>query len=67
MVQRKWLTRFVGIVRGASLWRVSRIILGGPQSSLLDLPNILRGTLFSTYSMWDEVSALNLITAAPVL
>ena len=67
MVQRKWLTRFVGIVRGASLWRVSRIILGGPESSLLDLPNILRGTLFSTYAMWDEVSALNLIRAAPVL
>ena len=67
MVQRKWLTRFVGIVRGMSLWRFSRIILSGPESSMLDLPNILRGTLFSTYAMWDEVSALNLINAAPAL
>ena len=67
MVQGKWLTRFVGMVRGMSLWRMSRIILSGPESSILDLPNILRGTLFSTYTMWDEVSALNLIQAAPVL
>lgn len=67
MVQRKWLTRFVGMVRGMSMWRLSRIIIGGPESSVLDLPNILRGTLFSTYAMWDEVSALNLVKAAPVL
>jgi pimeloyl-ACP methyl ester carboxylesterase len=60
MVQRKWLTRFVGIVRGMSMWRFSRIIIGGPESSVWDLPNILRGMLFSTYAMWDEVSALDL-------
>lgn len=67
MVQGKWLTRFLGMVRGMSMWKLSRILLGGPESSVLDLPNILRGTLFSTHSMWQEVSALNLITAAPVL
>jgi pimeloyl-ACP methyl ester carboxylesterase len=67
MVQRKWLTRFVGIVRGMSMWRFSRIIIGGPESSVLDLPNILRGMLFSTYAMWDEVSALDLTKTAPVL
>jgi pimeloyl-ACP methyl ester carboxylesterase len=67
MVQRKWLTRFVGIVRGMSMWSFSRIILGGPESSMLDLANILRGTLFSTYAMWDEISSINLIEGAPVL
>jgi len=67
MVQRKWLTRFVGMVRSMSMWRLSRIIIGGPESSVLNLPNILRGTLFSTYAMWEEVSALNLVKAAPVL
>jgi pimeloyl-ACP methyl ester carboxylesterase len=67
MVQGKWLTRFVGMVRGMSMWRLSRIIISGPESSVLDLLNILRGTLFSTYTMWEEVSALNLIEAAPVL
>jgi pimeloyl-ACP methyl ester carboxylesterase len=67
MVQGKWLTRFLGMVRGMSMWKLSRILLGGPESSVLDLPNILRGTLFSTYTMWEEVSALNLVKAAPVL
>ena len=67
LVQRKWLTRFVGMVRGMSMWKFSRIILGGPESSVFDLPNILRGTLFSTYAMWAEVSALNLTKAAPLL
>jgi pimeloyl-ACP methyl ester carboxylesterase len=66
-VQGKWLTRFVGMVRGMSLWRMSQIILSAPESSVLDLPNILRGTLFSTDTMWNEVSALNLIEAAPIL
>jgi pimeloyl-ACP methyl ester carboxylesterase len=67
VVQRKWLTRFVGMVRGMSMWRLSRIILSGPESSLLDLLNILRGTLFSTHAMWGEVSSLNLLKSAPVL
>jgi pimeloyl-ACP methyl ester carboxylesterase len=65
--QRKWLTRFVGMVRGMSMWRFSRIMVSGPESSILDLPNILRGTLFSTRTMWDEVSALDLTRRAPVL
>lgn len=67
MVQRKWLTRFAGVVRGMSLWEFSRIILGRPESSLFDLPNIMRGMLFSTYAMWPEFSALNLMNAVPVL
>jgi len=67
MVQGKWQTRFLGMVRGMSLWKLSRILLGGPESSVFDLLNILRGTLFSTYTMWEEVSALNLIKAVPVL
>jgi pimeloyl-ACP methyl ester carboxylesterase len=67
MVQGEWQARFLGMVRGMSMWRLSRILLGGPESSIFDLPNILRGTAFSTHAMWEEVSALNLIRAAPVL
>jgi pimeloyl-ACP methyl ester carboxylesterase len=67
MVQRKWLTRFVGMVRGMSMWRLSRIMLSRPESSVLDLPNILRGTLFSTSSMWGEVSKLNLVEMVPAV
>jgi pimeloyl-ACP methyl ester carboxylesterase len=67
MVQRKWLTRFAGIVRGISLWKFCRIMLGGPESSIFDLVNVLRGTRFSSYAMWDEVSRLNLTRLAPAL
>ncbi len=67
MVQRKWLVRFVGIARGISLWRFFRITLGGPESSIFALPNIVRGQLFSANAMWPEISALNLVKAVPAL
>jgi pimeloyl-ACP methyl ester carboxylesterase len=67
MVQRRWLTRFVGVARRMSLWRFTRISLGGPESSIFDLSNIVRGMLFSIYAMWPEVSRLNLMKAAPAL
>ena len=67
MVQRKWLTRFAGIVRGISLWKFVRIVLGRPESSVFDLAGVLRGTLFSTYAMWEEVSRVNLTKAVPAL
>ena len=50
-----------------SMWRFSGIIIGGPESSVWDLHNILRGMLFSTYAMWDQVSALDHTKTAPVL
>ena len=43
------------------------MMVSGPEYSVLDLPKILRGTLFSTYAMWAEVSALDLTKAAPLL
>lgn len=49
-----------------SLWRFFRITLGGPEASMLDLPNILRGLMFCA-RMWPEVSALNLVNAVPAL
>ena len=67
LTQRKWLTRFVGIVRGMSLWRFSRILHGGPEASILDFPNILRGSLWSPKVMWAEISVLNLTTIEPAL
>jgi pimeloyl-ACP methyl ester carboxylesterase len=67
IAQRKWLTRFVGMVRGMSMWRFSRIVSRGPEWSILDVPNILRGTVFSTKAMWAEISQLNLVKAVPAL
>ncbi len=67
MVQRKWFSRFIGVARGVSLWKFLKITLGRPESSIIDLPNILRGIGFSTRTMWSEVSALNLNDIVPEL
>ena len=67
VVERKWITRFAGIVRGLSLWRFSRITLGGPEASIFDLPDILRSQLVTPKVMWQELIAVNLIKTAPAL
>jgi len=67
VVERKWITRFVGIVRGMSLWRFTRITLGGPEASIFDLPNILRSQLVTPKLMWQELIGVNLIKTAPAL
>lgn len=67
MIQRKWLMGFVGIVRGMSIWHFSRILLGGPEASIIDLPNILRGSLWSPKLMWAEISLLDLTKTVPAL
>ena len=67
MVQGKWLGRFLGVVRGMPFTKFLRVMLGGPEASILDLPNILRGMQFSQRTMWANVSALDLTTAVPAL
>lgn len=67
MVQGKWLGRFFGIVRGMPLWKFLRVVLGGPEASIFDLPNFWRGMQFSQRTMWAEVSALDLTTSVPKL
>ena len=66
-VQRKWLDRVAGHPGGMSLWKLGRIVLGGPESSIFDLPNIQRGFRFSLDAMWTEASALNLEETVPSL
>ena len=63
----KWQGLFLGFMRGVPLWRVFRIVLSGPEASLLDARNIWRGMQFSQRAMWAEVSGLNLTTAVPAL
>jgi hypothetical protein len=62
-VQRTWLSRVEGHGGGIFMWRIGRILLGGPESSIFDLPNLLRGWFFSLDTMWAEASALNLMKA----
>jgi len=65
--ERTWLQRFDGQLGGRALWNIGRIVLGRPESSILDLPNIVRGFRFSLDAMWPEVSSLNLMKLAPGL
>jgi pimeloyl-ACP methyl ester carboxylesterase len=65
--ERTWLQRFEGQLTPRALWSIGRIALGGTESSLFDLPNLLRGFRFSLDAMWADVSRLNLTDAAPDL
>lgn len=46
---------------------MGRIVLGGPESSIFDLPKVLRGWRLSLDAMWAEVSRLNLLKVALAL
>jgi pimeloyl-ACP methyl ester carboxylesterase len=65
--ERSWLQRFAGQFQARALWNMGQIVLGGPESSVFELPNIWRGFRFSLDAMWAEVSALNLLKLAPGL
>lgn len=65
--ERTALQRLEGNLRPRTLWGLARTILGGQESSILDLPNLLRGFRFSIDAMCAETSLLNLIEAVPAL
>jgi pimeloyl-ACP methyl ester carboxylesterase len=65
--ERTWLQRFDGQLKARALWNMGRIVLGGSESSVFDLPNILRGFRFSVDAMWAEVARLNLLKLTPAL
>jgi pimeloyl-ACP methyl ester carboxylesterase len=65
--ERTWLQRVEGHLSAGSVWNMGRIFLGGRESSVFDLPNLLRGFRFSLDAMWAEVSKLNLMTIVPTL
>jgi pimeloyl-ACP methyl ester carboxylesterase len=66
-VKSKWLVRFIGVARGISLRKLLKISLGGPESSIFDLRNIVCGMMFSTRTLWPEASRLNLVKVVPAL
>ena len=65
--QRTWLSRLEGRMGVRAMWDLGRVVLGGPESSIFDLPGSWRGFRFSIGSMWAEVTRLNLIELAPSL
>lgn len=66
-VERKWVSILEGRAGPRAAWQMAQVFLGGPESSIFDLPDILRGFRFSINAMWDEVSRLNLLKAVPSL
>jgi pimeloyl-ACP methyl ester carboxylesterase len=46
---------------------MGRLVLAGPESSIIDLPSLLRGFRFSQNALWAEASKLNLLKLAPAL
>lgn len=65
--ERTWLQRFEGHLGVRDLWNMGRIFVEGPESSILDVPNLMRGFRFSLDAMWSDVSVMNLINLAPSL
>jgi pimeloyl-ACP methyl ester carboxylesterase len=66
-VERQVVNRLDGQVRPAILWHAGRALFGRPESSILDLPNLVRGFRFTLDAMWAEVSRLNLLQVVPAL
>jgi pimeloyl-ACP methyl ester carboxylesterase len=65
--EQMWLLRFDGRLEARALWEMGRILLGRPEASILDLPNLLRSFRFSIDAMCAEVSAIDLVTLVPAL
>ena len=66
-VERTVVNRMDGQMRLGILWKTGRALFGRPESSILDLPNLVRGFGFTLDAMWAEVSTLNLLTLVPAL
>ncbi len=66
-VERTVVNRMDGQMRLGILWKAGRALFGRPESSIFDLPNLVRGFRFTLDAMWAEVSKLNLLKLVPAL
>ena len=66
-VERSCLAKLDGQMTWTNLLSMARVALEGPEQSLADLPNLIRGFRWSLDVMWSDVSRLNLLTLAPSL
>jgi pimeloyl-ACP methyl ester carboxylesterase len=65
--ERSWVTRLERSLRPRTLWKLGRVVLGGRESSIFELPGGWRAFHFVMEAMWPEVSRLNLIELVPAL
>ena len=66
-VERRVITRLDQQMRPSILWNAGRALFSPPESSIFDLPNLVRGFRFSMDAMWAETSTLNLLKLVPAL
>jgi pimeloyl-ACP methyl ester carboxylesterase len=66
-VERTVVNQIDGQMRLGIIWKAGRALFGRPESSILDLPNLVRGFVFTLDAMWAEVSKLNLLRLVPAL
>jgi pimeloyl-ACP methyl ester carboxylesterase/membrane protease YdiL (CAAX protease family) len=66
-VERMVVNQLDRQMRLGILWKASRALFGRPESSIFDLPSLLRGFAFTLDAMWPEVSKLNLLKLVPAL
>jgi pimeloyl-ACP methyl ester carboxylesterase len=66
-VERTVVSRIDGQMRLGIIWKVGRALFGRPESSILDLPGLVKGFGFTLDAMWAEVSKLNLLKLVPAL
>jgi len=66
-VERTVVNRLDGQMGLGIIWKAGRALFGWPESSILDLPNLVRGFRFTLDAMWAEVSNLNLLKLVPAL
>jgi len=66
-VERTVVSRLDGQMRLGIIWKAGRALFGRPESSIFDLPNLVRGFGFTLDAMWAEVSTLNLLKLVPAL
>jgi pimeloyl-ACP methyl ester carboxylesterase len=54
--QRKWLTKFGGVMHnGTSWWPYIKIVLASPEYSLKDMNKFIKGLKFSLEAMWSQL------------
>ena len=67
LVERTCVSRLQGATSPRALWKMGRMMLGARESSVFELPGVVRAFRFSLETMWEEVSQLNLIELVPAL
>ena len=65
--ERIWSLRLSGGMSPRVMWGMAKTVLGGKESSLIELPSTWRAFHFSMEAMWPEVSHLNLVELVPAL